>query len=599
MNLLRSDLDTIPPYVCPTLDREGTGWVRLHMNEAPADWPPRARDILLQRLAALPFRCYPERQAELTERLRMRLGAPEGGLLLGPSSGNLLDLVALAGLAAGDAVAVPDPGFGLYALLAQRHGGRLRKVPVGGAFPLEPWFQALEEGLRQLWITLPNNPTGAWIAPEALEPLLAAAARRPAPPLVVLDEAYAEFAPATQRLAVDRFPNVLILRTFSKALASAGWRLGCLLGCPDLVRRLASLQLPYAISAPALEALDVALDFAADFEGEIQALRERRERLRESLGAFQVPPSAANFLYVSPDPAPRMREAGLQARAFPGSDAARISIGSEAETVRTAQALGGCLPDPVATPPRRLLVLDVDGVMIDAEQSFMDAVARALADLALEMEWSGTHFRAFKRIGGFNNDFRLAAGALALAGSSGLDRLEAREGTGFPELEDRIAALEPRCREAVQRHYGETRALERPLITLAELRRAGCELAIFTGRPPEELALAFEVLGFELPAVCDRAPHLRKPRPEGLLQLADAFRAQEVVFVGDTRDDAEALAQARDRRPDLAWTFAAVGPEHLRIARPGDLSAPTLRDLLPALAPRPDGASGSQPCAAP
>ncbi|HWQ10298.1 MAG TPA: aminotransferase class I/II-fold pyridoxal phosphate-dependent enzyme, partial [Holophaga sp.] len=343
MSLLRPDLQDIPPYVRPASEAAARGKARLHMNEAAADWPPQAREALLARLATLPFRCYPERQAELTERLRKRLGAPEGGLVMGPSSGALLDLAALACLSPGDAVACPDPGFSLYRLIVARHRGRLRQVPVGTGFPLEPWFEALEAGARQLWITLPNNPTGAWLSPAELEPLLAAAARRPDPPLVVIDEAYAEFAPLTHRLSVDRYPNVLLLRTFSKALACAGWRLGYLLGSPELASRLAALQLPYAIPSPSLEALDVALDFAGCFDREVRAIVDRRERFSGGLGNHEAPASSANFLYVAPDPAPAMAEAGLLARSFSGGDVARVSIGSEDEVRRASEALGGSL----------------------------------------------------------------------------------------------------------------------------------------------------------------------------------------------------------------------------------------------------------------
>ncbi|HTL98809.1 MAG TPA: hypothetical protein VL181_08390, partial [Holophagaceae bacterium] len=86
MPLLRPDLDDLRPYTRPP---EPEGLARLHMNEAAADWPGAARAALLARLAELPFRQYPERQGELSERLRARLGAPAGGQLLGPSSGAL------------------------------------------------------------------------------------------------------------------------------------------------------------------------------------------------------------------------------------------------------------------------------------------------------------------------------------------------------------------------------------------------------------------------------------------------------------------------------------------------------------------------------
>lgn len=230
--------------------------------------------------------------------------------------------------------------------------------------------------------------------------------------------------------------------------------------------------------------------------------------------------------------------------------------------------------------PRHLLALDIDGVLIDPGRSFHEAVASTLAELAPGLAWDDDHFAAFKRVGGFNNDFRLTAGALALAEQGGLEELRHAEGRGFPHLETRIQELEPLCRSLVQKHYVRTRRLERPMVTREELDAFEGELAIFTGRPPDELTLAFQVLGFRLPAVSDSVPHLRKPRPEGLLQLADAFRATRVTFVGDTCDDGAALRSARALCPGVDWRFAAVGPDRQWVAEEGDLQAPRLKDLL-------------------
>jgi phosphoglycolate phosphatase-like HAD superfamily hydrolase len=245
------------------------------------------------------------------------------------------------------------------------------------------------------------------------------------------------------------------------------------------------------------------------------------------------------------------------------------------------------MPKPAPRPRRRLLVLDIDGVLIDADRSFLEAVARALVDLRPALPWSDAAYRAFKRLGGYNNDFRLAAGALALAEVHGdVDLrpvIEAADGRGFPELDARMEALEPSAQISVQKHYADTIRLERPLATLADLQATGWELAVLTGRPPEELDLAWKVLGFSLPAVCDAAPHLRKPEPAGLLQLADAFRAEEIVFAGDTVDDARCLRAAAALKPEVAWRFAAIGPDRSRFAVAEDVQFETLRDLLPML----------------
>jgi phosphoglycolate phosphatase-like HAD superfamily hydrolase len=248
------------------------------------------------------------------------------------------------------------------------------------------------------------------------------------------------------------------------------------------------------------------------------------------------------------------------------------------------ERLGGAAPPPATgpislrvRPGARLLVLDVDGVLIEPGRAFLEAVAGALAELAPGLAWDDAAYRSLKRAGGFNNDFRLAAGALALAERN---LSPTAPDLPWPELEARIADLEPSCRLAVRRHYARTRSLERALVRPEQLAGRVGEVAVFTGRPPEELAQAFAVLGRVLPGLGDSAPHLRKPRPEGLVQLADSFRAERITFVGDGRDDASALRAARTLRPELQWTFAAVGPDRDRYAGPGDLRAEGLLDLL-------------------
>lgn len=565
-----------------TRPEEPSGLARLHMNEAAHDWPDGARRAYLERLGGMSFSEYPETEGRLAARVAERLGAPRGGALLGSSSGALLDLVALAGLGAGDVVAIPSPGFSLYPTIVKRHGAVPRGVEVGRSLPLDGFVLAAREGARQVWLTLPNNPTGAWRSPDEVVPALDAIAALTAPPLVVLDEAYAEFAPRTFRLLVDRYDNVVLLRTYSKALASAGLRLGVLLGPPALLRELERLKLPYGISTPQLLALDVALDHARAFDDGVRTIVERRDRVVAALreASIDVAPTASNFVHLAHDAADVLAERGVLARRLPPGMGTRLSIGEEEACERACAALGAKLPLPRPKAHDRLLVLDVDGVMIDAEASFREAVRRALAELSPALGWTDALFRKTKRLGGMNNDFRLAAGLVAVFEAGALEALESGRLVWDDALEERLQGGLAAASERVAHHYETTKASEVPLVTRDELTALGVPFAILTGRAPHELADAFVTLGFSCEAICDYAPHVGKPRPGGLLQLADAFRARELVFVGDTIDDRTTTLRAAALRHETRFRFAAVGPDRESFASTEDLVAPTLRDLL-------------------
>jgi histidinol-phosphate aminotransferase len=592
---LRRDLhEAQVRYVRPPEPRE-TALLRAHMNEMIGDWPKETKAAWLAEVAKTDLGLYPEIQGELTARLEQRLGAAQGSVLIGPSSGALLDLLALAGLNPGDTVAVPEPGFSLYPLLVRRAQALLLPVPVGSTFSLDGFRAAAEQGARQLWLTLPNNPTGAWLRPMQLAQLCAQLERAESTPLVVVDEAYAEFAPETARLLVDRFDFVVVVRTFSKALGSAGLRLGYLLAAPALTAQLAAFQLPYSVSTPSLLALRVALDSPAPFERAVDAAIERRERLVSALtdAGVTVAESSANFLYLTPDKSAELQNLGVLARALPGTATMRVSLAEESTAELTAKVYGAKL---AAAPQRAhrhapLLVLDIDGVLIDAEASFRTSVQNALRDLAPDFPWSDGLFRAMKRIPGMNNDFRLTAALLHGWRTLGPEYLTAVMGPESFTLgaseSAAIEALTPTAASRVAHHYQTAWQHERPLVRAEDLAALPGTHAIYTGRNAGELALAERVLGFQLPAVVDCGAHVRKPSPGGLLQLRDAFRASSVMFIGDTRDDYAALQSAARELPHVRFGFCAVGPARHEIVPQPDsqtlLSFPTFRDAKLAL----------------
>ena len=265
-----------------------------------------------------------------------------------------------------------------------------------------------------------------------------------------------------------------------------------------------------------------------------------------------------------------------------------------------------------------MLVLDIDGVLLDTAPSFTVAVLetgrRCAVAPGLRGLWAGADVERLRLAGGFNNDWDSAA-ALALLGPSsgpGLSwtrtcgEIERRGGgpravqgmTGDGAWESVRAAVLP----VFQRLYAGPRSmeiygllpeeveglyeLERPLISPEEISLTGLPVGLFTGRTREEAVLAMERLGLEVEGgrlVCDTEPRFRKPLPDGLLVLASKARSERPLFVGDTVDDMGSAISARASGLDVAFAGIAE-PESERESRFREGGAvavgPSLRHIL-------------------
>jgi histidinol-phosphate aminotransferase len=163
-------------------------------------------------------------------------------------------------------------------------------------FPAAAAMKALRKSPRLFLIANPNNPTGTLIQSDVIRRMLDAAPRT----LFVLDEAYSEFSGATVLPWIRRYPNLIVVRTFSKGAGLAGLRLGCMFACPEVTALLARTREPFAVNAAALVAAEATLH---DYGAVIKYAKEiglARELLRDALVHLRVKvfPSAANFLLV-------------------------------------------------------------------------------------------------------------------------------------------------------------------------------------------------------------------------------------------------------------------------------------------------------------
>lgn len=248
-------------------------------------------------------------------------------------SDGIIDSAIRAFLEPGDVLGFMDPTFVMVPLYSKMNGVRAAPVPLRADFDVDA-DALLATGAKVLYLCSPNNPTGTALSRAAVERIVAKA-----PGIVIIDEAYADFAsgPGFLDLARTR-PNVLVTRTFSKAFGLAGMRVGWAVGAPELVAEVEKARGPYMLTALSeTMAAAVLTEDRAWVKSRAAEAVANRERLRaelESLGLKPLP-SESNFLMVplpgAPKVAERMRERDVNVRAFQGltgvGDALRIGSG--------------------------------------------------------------------------------------------------------------------------------------------------------------------------------------------------------------------------------------------------------------------------------
>ena len=343
--LARPEIAALKPYAHAAWEPE---LMRLHANELPWRVPGDGSDAGLNR--------YPEPQPRaLIERLAALYRVRPEQVLAARGADEAIDLLIRTFCRAGhDAVLVCPPTFGMYAIAAAIQGAQIVSVPLRPAenFALdEPaLLRSCTPRVKIVFLCSPNNPTGNLLAESAILRIAAALEGRS---LVVVDEAYVEFATAESLTRhLPQLPNLAILRTLSKAHGLAGARCGALIAHDDVITLITRIIPPYAITQLTLEAVLRLLE-PPQLEASalrIATLRSERERVSQVLvtlqGVVRVWPSAANFLlaeFTDPDDAlRRAREADLlvrDVRTHAGlATALRITLGTPSQNSRLLEA---------------------------------------------------------------------------------------------------------------------------------------------------------------------------------------------------------------------------------------------------------------------
>lgn len=342
----RPDLDHIRAYRVASPPVR----VRLHSNENPYPPPPAVMDEIVREIAALDLNRYPDIEARaLREALGEYAGVEPDWIWTGTGSNEVLLESCLAYGGPGRTALLFEPTYRMHHRQAEIAGTRVQTAGRGEDFRLDPAEAAAAvQRLRPdvVFVCSPDNPTGAVTPPETI-----AAVAEAAPGLVLVDEAYYEFGGVTFAGRLPEFPNVIVVRTLSKAFRMAGVRLGYAVAQPETLEALLKVRMPYAQSALAQVAARVAVRRRAEVLAPVAELVAERERIAARLAEIgvRVFPSGANFLLFRPPDAGKLLD----------------GLAGEGILVRDFRHLEGCeecLRVTVGTP--------------EENHAFLEAVAR-------------------------------------------------------------------------------------------------------------------------------------------------------------------------------------------------------------------------------
>ncbi|MDZ4168520.1 MAG: histidinol-phosphate transaminase [Coriobacteriia bacterium] len=272
--------------------------VMLASNEHPLNLPAEVVSKLKERLADFNFNRYPDPTAtELRKLLAEANGLDPENVLIGNGGDELIFDLLLAWGGPGRKLLDTPPTFSMYAIDATVTGTEVVRIPRQADFSLDEaaiLARVAEGDIDLIMLANPNNPTGNLIDEGFLIDLLKATDA-----IVLVDEAYFEFSRHTMRPHMTRHPNLVLLRTFSKAFSLAGLRVGYLLGHADVVRELMKVRQPYSVNAFSQWVASVVFRERVAFEQSISEIMRGRDQLMHGLDMFsevEVFPTEANFV---------------------------------------------------------------------------------------------------------------------------------------------------------------------------------------------------------------------------------------------------------------------------------------------------------------
>jgi histidinol-phosphate aminotransferase len=341
MPAVKPHIAALAPYVPPWAGLDRRHYLRLDLGECTQPPPSHVAEAL-HKLAEDGLQRYPDYR-EFMPKLAAYSGVAEECLLPTNGSDQAISLIVRAFLGAGDTLLMAQPGFPIFMQAAAAQNAKVLSVPYRAsdlAFPQEKFIAALNAEVNLVVLINPNNPTGTPMSLAQIEEILHHAGDIP----VLLDEAYYEFTGVTAVPLLARYPNLIITRTFSKAFAMAGLRLGYIIASAALIKEFAKIRPPFDVNSAALVAAAAQLDHPAHWQTYLHEVMQVSKPLLENFFRDKkifFYPGAAHFMLVKPPDRDAMVEhckrQGILVfpmKAQGIADTFRMSVGTEEETRR-------------------------------------------------------------------------------------------------------------------------------------------------------------------------------------------------------------------------------------------------------------------------
>jgi len=274
--------------------------VKLNQNENPFDWDRAVKERAAEFFAERPWNRYPDFVPEtLKARLAAHIGVTPDSVIVGNGSNEMLLVLMLSFAAKAKSVIVCPPTFTVYRLLSNGIGARSADVSLTDDLRYDiPAIKKAAAGNpgSMLIICSPNNPVGNAVSEEDLRDILSVHTG-----VCVLDQAYVEFGGFNAVGLINEYKNLIIARTFSKAMAAAGMRLGYMIGYPEVIAEINKIKLPYNINFFTEHAASIILDNISTARKSVETIIKERDILYDYLKTLpfdNVYPSAANFILI-------------------------------------------------------------------------------------------------------------------------------------------------------------------------------------------------------------------------------------------------------------------------------------------------------------